>query len=65
MDEMDVDSVAVTHIGEAPSVDAPVDGKASDGVEQGDGNNVVENVANSDGEKVEGGAVNHNPEAYI
>jgi hypothetical protein len=70
LDEMDVDSVAVTHIGEAPSVDAPVDGKASDGVEQGDGNNVVENedvpdFANSDGEKVEGGAVNHNPEADI
>ena len=69
-DEMDVDSVAVTRIGEAPSVDAPVDGKASDGVEQGDGNNVVENedvpdFANSDGEKVEGGAVNHNPEADI
>jgi hypothetical protein len=30
-DEMDVDSVDVTRIGEAPLVDAPVDGKASDG----------------------------------
>ena len=60
-DEMDVDSVAVTRIGEAPSVDAPVDCKGSDAVE----NENVPNIANSDGEKVEGGAVNHNPEADI